>query len=64
MLLIFDSKAAKTGSYYKQMIVSLENQNSEAENKDFVIWSEEGILKDYINILVKGLVYGNTDNIE
>lgn len=64
MLLISDTKAAKTGSYYKQMIVSLENQNSEAENKDFVIWNEELILKDYINILVKGLVYGNTENIE
>lgn len=48
MLLISDHKAAKTGSYYKQMIVSLDNQHSEAESKNFTIWSQDSIIKDYI----------------
>lgn len=48
MLLISDSKAGKTASYYKQMIVSLDNQHYEAENKNITIWNEDSIIKDYI----------------
>lgn len=63
MLLISNHKDQKTGSYYKQMIVSLENQGSELGHKNFVIWDDEVTLRDYVSILVKGLVYGNNENI-
>jgi ABC-type xylose transport system substrate-binding protein len=44
------------------MIVSLENQHSTYQN--MTIWKDEETVNDYIGILVKGLVYGNNENIE
>ena len=58
MILISDHKAPQTGLYYRQMIVSLENQSIKV-GEGACIWSEEEIIKEFISVLVKGLAYGS-----
>ena len=55
LLLISDNKSSRTGPYIRQMIVSLENNLS---SEDQLIWQDEIIVKDYVNMLVKGIAYG------
>ena len=53
LLLVSDFKAHQTITYYKQLIVSMENNLS-----DVTIWSDENIFENYLKTLVKGVAYG------
>ncbi len=56
LILISNSKDPRTALYYKQLIVSLQNNV-----KDNLIWTDKHIVKDYLMILVKGIAYGNSE---
>jgi hypothetical protein len=62
-LLISDHKSTRTGGLCRQVKVALENQQTEAEKKE-AVWRDEDTLREYIGTLVKGLVYGISENIE
>lgn len=54
LILLADVKERKTALYYRQLVVSLENN----ARVGHLIWKERDITKDYISAAVKGLAYG------